>query len=302
MAAGNEIDLQAAYATDAPSIESKASPFDSMLGALKLRWPEYLMEAFGLGVFMVSACMFATLLQHPSSPVRQQIFDPVIRRVLMGMAMGLTAIGIVFSPWGKQSGAHINPSFTLTFARLGKVKPWDAVFYIVSQFAGAITGVYLSSLVLGNLISHPSINYAATIPGSHGVGVAFVAEAIISFILMTVVLNVSNAEKLARYTGFFAGALVMTYISIEDPFSGMSMNPARTFSSALPARAWTALWIYFTAPPVGMLLAAEVYIRTRGTHKVFCAKYHHHNNKRCIFRCRFGEMETRKMNATGTES
>ena len=57
--------------------------------------------------------------------------------VLTGIAMGLTAIAIVYSPWGKQSGAHFNPSVTLTFWRLGKVATWDAVFYVAAQFAGA---------------------------------------------------------------------------------------------------------------------------------------------------------------------
>jgi aquaporin Z len=100
---------------------------------------------------------------------------------------------------------------------------------------------------------------------------------------MSVILRVSNTPRLARYTGLFAGALVATYITIENPLSGMSMNPARTFGSAVNARDWTALWIYFTAPPLGMLAAAEVYVRTRGWRAVFCAKLHHQNDKRCIF-------------------
>ena len=63
-------------------------------------------------------------------------------------AMGSTAIGIIYSPWGKQSGAHINPSTTLTFFRLGKVTTWDAVFYIIAQFVGAVAGALLASAVL----------------------------------------------------------------------------------------------------------------------------------------------------------
>jgi len=112
---------------------------------------------------------------------------------------------------------------------------------------------------------------------------------VISFILMSMVLRVSNTPRLARFTGLFAGALVATYISLEAPYSGMSMNPARTFASAVPAQIWTALWIYFTAPPLGMLLAAELYLRQHGVHQVFCAKLHHHNDKRCIFRCGYGK-------------
>ena len=100
---------------------------------------------------------------------------------------------------------------------------------------------------------------------------------------MTVILIVSNNARLHKLTGLCAGALVATYITLEAPISGMSMNPARTFASAVPAHYWVALWIYFTAPLIGMLAAAEVYVRTRGAHNVGCAKLHHENDKRCIF-------------------
>jgi len=260
-----------------------------MLNALKQHWPEYLMEAAELGIFMVSACAFGVLLEHPGSPANQALPDPSLRRVLMGMAMGLTAAGIVYSPFGKRSGAHFNPSVTLTFWRLGKVAGADAVFYVVAQFIGAVAGVMLATTILQNAPAHPSVNYVTTLPGERGVAVAFIAEAVITFILMTVVLNVSNRMNIARYTGLFAGALVATYISVEAPFSGMSMNPARTFGSACIGRIWNSLWVYFTAPPLGMLLAAEVYLRLKGAGNVLCAKLHHHNHKRCIFKCGFTE-------------
>src|SRR5438128_8085595 len=170
-----------------------------MTDALKRHWPEYLMEAACLGLFMVSAFTFGTILEHPDSPVHQAIPNSLLRRFLMGLAMGSTAIGIIYSPWGKQSGAHINPSTTLTFFRLGKVATWDAVFYVVFQFIGGIIGAVLATAVL------------------------------------------------------------------------------------VPAQYWTALWIYFTAPLIGMLSAAEVYVRIRGSHSVACAKLHHENRKRCIF-------------------
>lgn len=258
-----------------------------MSDALKKHWPEYLMEAAELGLFMFSACAFTVLLFHPSSPVAQTIHHSLLRRLLMGMAMGSTAIAIIFSPLGQRSGAHFNPSVTWTFFRLGKIEAWDAAFYTLFQFAGGIAGVMLASLTLSRLVAHQSVNYAVTLPGSNGPIVALFAEIVISFILMSVVLTVSNTKRLARWTGMFAGALVATYITIESPISGMSMNPARTLSSAVGAQVWMSLWIYFVAPPVGMLLAAEVYQRLNMRRAVVCAKLNHHNNKRCIFRCNF---------------
>ncbi len=253
-----------------------------MLIALRRHWPEYLMEAAGLGLFMVSACVFGALLEHPASTARQALSDPLVRRVLMGLAMGLTAVGIIYSPWGKQSGAHINPSVTLTFFRLGKVQAWDAAFYATAQCAGGLLGVLLSAALLGRALAHSTVNYVVTLPGPGGAGAAFAAEAGISFLLMLVILVVSNSPH-ERATGLCAGFLVATYITLEAPLSGMSMNPARTFASALPAMSWTAFWVYVTAPPLGMLLAAEAHRGLRGAHAVHCAKLHHQNPKRCIF-------------------
>jgi aquaporin Z len=260
-----------------------------MSDALRRHWPEYMMEVAGLATFMISACLFATLLEHPGSPARQAIPAPLVRRLLMGLAMGLTAIGIIYSPWGKQSGAHINPAVTLTFLRLGKVRPWDGLFYVIAQFTGGVAGILVSAAILWPWIAEAHVNYVATVPGAGGTGLAFVAELLISFGLMSTVLIASNTDRLARFTDLFAGILVATYITVEAPLSGMSMNPARTFGSAVGARTWAFLWIYFTAPPLGMLLAAEAYRRVKGARAVLCAKLHHRNDKRCIFRCGYAK-------------
>ena len=254
-----------------------------MKDALKRHWPEYLMEATCLALFMVSAFTFGTILEHPASLVHQAIPNPLLRRFLMGLAMGSTAIAIIYSPWGKQSGAHINPSTTLTFFRLGKIATWDVLFYVTSQFLGGVAGALLASAVLAPWVSHPSVNHVVTMPGSAGAAVAFLAEIGIAFVLMTVILHVSNNPRLHKLTGLCAGVLVATYITIEAPISGMSMNPARTFASAVSAQHWTALWVYFAAPLIGMFSAAEMYLRNRGSESITCAKLHHDNDKRCIF-------------------
>jgi len=254
-------------------------------GALRRHWPEYLMEAAGLGAFMISAGLFGTLLFHPASPVAQALPDPFVQRLLMGLIMGLTAIGIIYSPWGQQSGAHINPAVTLTFWRLGKVRTWDAIFYVIAQFIGGALGVLLVLVLLGAAFADPPVQYVATVPGPDGTLVALLAEAIISCGLMLTILFATNTPRLMRLTGVFAGCLVALYITLEAPLSGMSMNPARTVASGLPGNLWQGLWIYFVGPIAGMLLAVEAYRRLRGTPEVLCAKLHHHNSRRCIFRC-----------------
>jgi aquaporin Z len=248
------------------------------------------MEAASLGLFMVSACAFGVLLEHPASPVHQALPAPLVRQILAGIAMGLTAVGIISSPWGQRSGAHMNPALTLTFWSLGKIEPWDALFYMAGQFLGGVGGVVLSSWILGPPLGHYKVNYVVTVPGPPGPWIAFFAEFAISFGLVAIVLNVSNSARLTRFTPWVAGFLVAAYISIESPLSGMSMNPARSFGSALPAGVWIAIWVYFVAPPLAMLSAGLAYRHWRGAHRVFCAKYHHHNHQRCIFRCNYGAL------------
>ena len=250
-----------------------------------MKWHIYAIEASLLGLFMVSACTFGVILEHPSSPVRQAIENGLLRRALMGMAMGLTALSLIYSRWGMRSGAHMNPAVTLSFLRLGRITPGDAALFAVSQFLGAIAGVLLVMLIAGSFIRDPHVNFVATQPGQFGLIPAWIAEFCITFVLMNVVLTVNRIARLARFTGCFAALLVMLYITFEAPISGMSMNPARTLGSAAVGHVWTALWIYFTAPPLGMLAAVELQRLISRSPEKLCGKLSHSRRVACIFKC-----------------
>jgi aquaporin Z len=248
-------------------------------------WRAYAIEMLALGCFMVSALTVTVILEHPASPVRHALPDAVVRRGLTGIAMGLTAAAIVYSRWGRRSGAHINPAVTFTFWRLGKIAPRDAVLYVVAQFAGGLGGVLLVAAAVRPIVADPAVNYVGTMPGPAGVAAALAGEAVISFGLMLTILTVSNSRRLAGYTGVAAACLVALYITIEAPLSGMSMNPARSLGPALVAGSMSSIWIYFVAPLAGMLLAAELFVRRRGVQAVLCAKLHHPASGPCHFNC-----------------
>jgi aquaporin Z len=257
------------------------------MGTFKDHWPEYLMEAALLGLFLIAAAGVTILFEYPASPIHQSFPNGDLRRFLSGIVMGTVAISLIYSPWGKQSGAHMNPAVTLTFYRLGKVKSQDAWFYILFQCLGGLAGVYLVALLLGQGFRQPPINYIVTVPGSLGLVGAMLGEWVVAFIMMSMVLLTSNHPKLSRYTGLFSGLLVMLYITFEAPLSGFGMNPARSLASAFPANVWTDFWLYVIVPPIGMLSAAGLYTELFGKHAVKCAKLNHDNNKRCIFRCNY---------------
>jgi aquaporin Z len=252
----------------------------------------YAIEALCLGIFMVVATLATAAMlckshfvnELPTSPIYQAIADPLLRRLLIGIVVGMTAISIIYSPWGKRSGAHLNPAVTLTFWRLKKLRTIDTVFYILSQCLGGICGMWIAGLLLGKTIADPAINYIVTVPGVAGKSIAFGAEFLLSLGLMTLVLQVSNRPRLSQLTGVFSGILVATYITLEAPLSGMSINPARSLASALPAGIWNGFWIYCIAPPLGMLLAAEIYFRNgkKKTKRQICCKLCPNDTTDCI--------------------
>ena len=255
------------------------------LRSLREHWPEAVIEGASLAIFMLSAIGFTILLEHPASPLRAALPSDLLRRFLMGCAMGATLIGLVYNRFGQRSGAHFNPALTLTYYRLGKITRADGLLYGAAHFSGAALGVLLLSVALPTFASDPHVRHAATLPGSHGVPGAFAGEVLIAFTQMSIVLGISNSRRWHAWTGIFAALGVALYISFEAPFSGMSMNPARTLGSALGEQNYASLWLYFLAPVIGMFLAAEVYVRRAGLARVYCAKFNHAGSGPCLFRC-----------------
>ena len=191
-----------------------------MFGPIRRHWPEYLMEAAGLGIFMISAGVFTILFEYPASPVHQALPSGFVRRCLIGLAMGLTAIGIIYSHWGKRSGAHLNPAVTLSFLWLKKIQPWDAFYYIAAQFVGGLAGVLLVEILFPQAFRVPEVAYAATVPGPGGAWMAFLAEVVISFGLMTTVLAVSSQPRYNKLTGVFAGSWSPSTSRLKPLFPG----------------------------------------------------------------------------------
>ena len=188
---------------------SRSRPFPHVI--------EYLLDGLGLGLFLVSACAFALLLEHPGSPVRQVLPDRLARQALMGLAMGATLVGIVHSPCGRRSGAHLNPAVTLAFWRLGRVRGDDLAGYALGQFAGAAAGVALVTWLAGPALADPHVHYVVTRPGPAGVVAALAAEFAITFALFSVVLRVMADARRAAFTPWAAGALLALYITFESP-------------------------------------------------------------------------------------
>jgi aquaporin Z len=226
--------------------------------ALRLHWTRYLMEGAELGIFMVVALYLTILLEHPHSFLRRKLKSDLLRRFVLGIGIGSTVVLLIYCQWGRQSGAQFNPAVTLARLSLSRIEPWDAFFYIVAQFIGGWLLLAIAGLPFRHKANHDDVNWVVTEPGETGTVAAFVAEFFISFLIFFSLLVTYHSPVLRPWIGFVAGVHLCLFITFEAPFSGMSLNPARTVASAVPARSWMALWLYFVAPPVAMYLAAQL--------------------------------------------
>jgi len=230
------------------------------MAAFKMNWRLYLMEALGLAIFMVSACFWGAMLEASYSPLHMALPNPLVRLLIMGVGMGLTAGFIFYSPYTSPSGSHINPAVTITFLRLGRINGNDAFFYIVFQFLGGTLAVLMMRMLMSRTLIDAPVNSLVTVPGYAGTPAAAFTEFCIAFCMMSMILFTTESELLKNYTRIIASLLVCVYVIIAGPVSGFGMNPARTLASALPAHIYTALWVYMLMPFAGMLGAAEMFL------------------------------------------
>ena len=249
------------------------------------------MEATELATFMLCICSVGTLLYERNSPFNSLGVSQVTRSVLMGLAISGATYAIIRSPFGRRSGAHFNPALTFAYFGLGRMHRWDALAYIAAQFIGGSTGVFVSHVLFGSNLADLPVLYVVTLPGRYGYLFSFLTEFTMSFSVMEVVLIVSNHRRFAKYSPLCVAFLTVFYFAFCTPLSGYSVNPARSFSSALFARIWDGIWIYFFAPGLGMLAAAALFRRVMGYERIYCAKVFHDLRTVCPFDCHFERLQ-----------
>jgi len=179
------------------------------------------------------------------------------------MAFGLVLVGLAYA-LGGVSGCHVNPAVTMGFLVAKRISTRDAIGYWIAQFAGGIAGAiilwgvfesstqYTKSTGLGTsgYDSHSMIHL--------GVGGAFIAEVILTFLFVFVVLQVTKQVQSAAVAGLAIGlALAIVHI-FGIPLTGTSVNPARSLGPALVVQgdALNQVWLFIVAPLIGGAIAA----------------------------------------------
>ena len=168
----------------------------------------------------------------------------------VAITWGLIVMAMIYA-FGDISGAHFNPAVTIGFA-IAKKFSWNEVpKYIVGQFIGAMA----ASLIL--LYLFPESDLGATLPTIEPMKV-FIIELLLSFFLMVVIINVSTGSKeIGPIAGIAIGSVILLEAMFAGPLTKASMNPIRSLAPALVSGNFTYLWVYLTAPFVGMFLAVS---------------------------------------------
>jgi len=246
-------------------------------------WPEYGAELAGTAwnVFVgLSAVVFN---MAPGMPGGRFIPNASLRLLVTGLIFAGSGSLYTISPWGRLSGAHLNPSVTLAFWARGKVRSHDVLGYLAAQFLGGALGAWLLALVWrGHAVD---VGNGRTLPGvGWTTGETFVTEFAMTFSYVLAILCFVSRPRLMHWTPLMNWFVVAGLVWLAAPISGTSLNPARSFGPALVAGQWRDQWIYALAPPLGALLAAGVFPLLAVGGKVLTAKLFHSAHYRSIFK------------------
>jgi aquaporin NIP len=196
---------------------------------------------------------FALVFCGTGAVMSNEIFDGALGNIGIAVTFGFVVIAVIYA-FGHISGAHINPAVSIAFWAAKRFEAKKLLIYIPAQLIGAT----LASLTLSVLFKDFQTSFGVTTP-SINVWSAFIFEVLLSFLLMLVILNVSSgAHEQGLMAGIAIGGTVLLEAMFAGPATGASMNPARSFAPALVSGELSYLWIYLTAPVIGMLLASPL--------------------------------------------
>lgn len=221
---------------------------------------KYIAEFIGTAVLVIGGCGTAVAINTVTSG--HKVLLPTSGTVLViALAFGLSIVAMAYSI-GNVSGCHINPAVSLGMLINGKMSAKDFVGYLIAQFLGATAGAAGLWLIFGSNDSLGANGYGG---GVSALGIGAVAagavEVVLTFIFVLTVLGVTSKVENSAVAGVvIALALVFVHL-IGIPFTGTSVNPARSFGPAVlqGGMALRHLYVFIIAPFVGAAIAGLVH-------------------------------------------
>jgi aquaporin Z len=184
----------------------------------------------------------------------------------VALAFGLTIVAAAYGI-GHISGAHLNPAVSLGIWASGRMPGKDLLPYICAQIIGAIVAASVIFLIVSNKAGFNGIGgfaangYGDHSPGGYGLLAALVAEVVLTFVFLLVILGATDQRAPAGFAGLAIGLTLALIHLISIPITNTSVNPARSISQAVFVGGWALeqLWLFILAPIVGAILAGFVY-------------------------------------------
>ncbi len=220
---------------------------------------KYVAEFIGTMVLVVFGCGSAvaanTLLGYAGQPI-----PLALSTLLIAFAFGLSIVAMAYSI-GNISGCHINPAVSLAMLIIGKLHLADFIGYVVAQIIGAIAGAGILVFMFGSNESLGTNGYDTASALGINAGQAFVVEVILTFVFVIAILGVTSKSENGAVTGLVIGLTLVLVHILGIPFTGTSVNPARSLGPAILAggEAISQVWVFILAPLAGAALAAVVY-------------------------------------------
>lgn len=230
-------------------------------------------ELVGTAVLLFGGLSAVCLTMGPGSPVRSWLPGVSGRLLLTGLLFGGTGSVMAVSPWGRRSGAHLNPVVTLAFWLQGKVHRHDLAGYVLAQLAGALVGTAAVVGLWGGTAR--AVRVGATAPG-RGLGQLEAAgvEAAMTAALVLMILLMTSSTRTARWTPLGNLLLIAGLVWQVAPYTGTSLNPARSLGPAVLAPLLGPLWVYVAGPVTGALAGCGVFALLRERRTLTAKLFH----------------------------
>jgi aquaporin Z len=221
-------------------------------------WAEWTCEFVGTALLLLGGLSAVCLDFAPGGPVTSVVPDHSARLLITGLLFAGSGSLVAVSPLGRRSGAHLNPSVTFAFWRRGHMHVHDLAGYLAAQLTGAFAGTALVRWWWG--AKARAVDLGVTRPG-HGIGAAGAVgiEVFMTFLLVAGILVMVSSPRTARWTPLLVWILVAVLVWQGAPWTGTSLNPARSLAPAVLAPHTADLWVYFVGPLTGSLLAVTAF-------------------------------------------
>ncbi len=182
--------------------------------------------------------------------------------IATALAFGLVIVAMAYSI-GNVSGCHINPAVTIATFIDKRINRKDCIFYIIAQILGALAGSLVLALCLGSFKALGANAYGGMLPNDTKVSllIAFIIETVLTFFFITVILTVTKKKEHSNIAGIIIGLTLVLIHLLGIPFTGTSVNPARSLAPALlqGGEALKQVWVFIVAPIIGGVLATLFY-------------------------------------------